>query len=184
MKTSVSDAVAKIRCWHGWMRERDGMIERWEKTINTELDEYFAGKKSGKESILSKRAIVYSLEWLSVGYFSALYMAGKKFGKHALAERIKGKVKDSNEFLSKFFMDLGFGKLKVINSEGPRMVYRLEHCSTCCKMTPVGKQVCFFEAGMIAGVLEAKMGKRVIVQETLCGGLGDECDEFIARVEE
>lgn len=160
------------------------MIERWEKTINTELDEYFAGKKQGKENILSKRAIIYSLEWLSVGYFSALYMAGKKFAKHSLADRIKGRVKDSNEFLIKFFGDMGFGKLRIVNTNSSRFVYRLEHCATCWKMAPVGKQVCFFEAGMIAGILEAKTGKRVTVQETLCGGLGDECDEFIARVEE
>ncbi len=160
------------------------MIERWEKTINTELDEYFAGKKQGKENILSKRAIIYSLEWLSVGYFSALYMAGKKFGKHTLAERVRGNVRDANDFLMKFFSDMGFGRLKVVNSGGTRFVFRLEHCATCWKMAPVGKQICFFEAGIIAGILEAKIGKRVTVQETLCGGLGDECDEFLARVEE
>jgi len=160
------------------------MIERWESAINTELDDYFSGKKRGKESIMSKRAIIYSLEWLSVGYFSALYMAGKKFAKHTLAERIKGKLPDANIFLEKFFSDLGFGKLKVIGTQNGRYVYRLEHCSTCWEMPPVGKQVCFFEAGLIAGILEAKLGKRVTVTETLCGGLGDDCDEFIARIEE
>lgn len=160
------------------------MIERWEKTINAELDEYFAGKKMGKENIMSKRAIIYSLEWLSVGYFSALYMAGKKYAKHALAERIKGKLPDAHAFLVKFFGDMGFGKLKVIGTQNERYVYRLDHCSTCWQMPPVGKQVCFFEAGLIAGILEAKLGKRVTVTETLCGGLGDDCDEFIARVEE
>lgn len=159
------------------------MIERWEKTISTELDEYFAGKRHGKESILSKRAVIYSLEWLSVGYFSALYMAGKKLGKHNIAGRIKGGVTNANEFLVKFFADMGFGKLSIVNSSGAKYVYRLDHCSTCWKMAPVGKQVCFFEAGLIAGILEEKIGKRVIVQETLCGGLGDECDEFIARAE-
>ncbi len=160
------------------------MIERWENTINKELDEYFAGKKRGKESIMSKRAIIYSLEWLSVGYFSALYMAGKKYAKHALAERIKGKLPDAHTFLVKFFSDMGFGKLVVEGAQNKRYVYRLEHCSTCWEMPPVGKPVCFFEAGLIAGILEAKLGKRVTVTETLCGGLGDNCDEFIARIEE
>lgn len=160
------------------------MIERWEKTINTELDEYFSGKKPGRESIMSKRAIIYSLEWLSVGYFSALYMAGKKFAKHALAERVKGKVSDANLFLERFFHDMGFGKLCVVGTKNGRYVYRLEKCATCYKMTPVGKPICFFEAGLISGILEAKLGKRVIVNETLCGGLGDEYDEFIARIEE
>ncbi len=160
------------------------MIERWEKTIKEELDGYFSGKKPGKENILSKRVIIYSLEWLSVGYFSALYMAGKKFAKHALAERIKGKLPDAHAFLEKFFSDMGFGKLTVVGTQNGRYVYRLEHCSICWEMPPVGKPVCFFEAGLIAGVLEAKLEKRVTVTETLCGGLGDNCDEFIARPEE
>ncbi len=53
--------------------------------------------------------------------------------------------------------------------------------STSYGMEKIGKPVCFFEAGLIAGILEAKLKKKVTVTEVLCGGLGDKVDEFLIK---
>ena len=156
------------------------MEDSWKKAIDEELDAFFKDKRSC--SHISKRLLIYSLEWLSVGYFSALYMAGKKFAKNSLAEKcVSDSVREANAFLEGFFVKAGIGDLKLVGESGARYVYRLENCSSCAGMCPVEKQICYFEAGIIAGFLEAKLRKRVVVRETLCGGLGDDCCEFVAR---
>ncbi len=157
------------------------MEEAWKRTIDYELDMFFKDKKSRGD--ISKRLMVYSLEWLSVGYFSALYMAGKKFSKNSLSVKCSSdEVEAANRFLEDFFRDSGIGRLKLIGESGTRYVYRLEGCSTCSNMLPLDRQICYFEAGIIAGFLESKLKRRVVVRETLCGGLGDDYCEFVARV--
>lgn len=157
------------------------MDDSWKKAIDEELDAFFKDERSCRHNI-SKRLLVYSLEWLSVGYFSALYMAGKKFAKNSLAGKCgSDNMRDANVFLEDFFVKAGIGELKLVGESGARYVYRLENCSSCVDMCPVEKQICYFEAGIIAGFLEAKLRKRVVVRETLCGGLGDDCCEFVAR---
>lgn len=157
------------------------MEESWKEAIDEELDLLFKDKKSHPE--VSKRLLVYSLEWLSVGYFSALYMAGKKFAKNSLSGKCDSSdIEKANAFLEEFFDKAGMGKLTLVGVSGARYVYRLENCSSCNGMHSLEKQICYFEAGVIAGFLEAKLKKRVVVRETLCGGLGDDYCEFVARV--
>ncbi|MFH1126570.1 MAG: V4R domain-containing protein [archaeon] len=157
------------------------MEDSWKEAIDRELDVFLKDKELCPN--VSKRLMVYSLEWLSVGYFSALYMAGKKFAKNSLSDRCDAdSVEKACAFLEDFFMRSGIGKLKLIGDSGTRYVFRLEDCSACRDMHPVEAQICYFEAGIIAGFLESKVKKRVVVRETLCGGLGDDYCEFVARV--
>lgn len=157
------------------------MDDLWKKTIEQELDVFLKENKSCEN--ISKKLLIYSLEWLSVGYFSALYMAGKKLAKNSLVEKIESNdMVDVNKFLENFFVKACIGKLKLVGVSDQRYVYRLEECNTCRDIRPVGREICYFEAGIIAGVLEAKLKKRVVIRETLCGGLGDDYCEFIARV--
>jgi len=45
-------------------------------------------------------------------------------------------------------------------------------------MPQVGRPVCHLERGVIAGALEAKLGRSVRTEETKCWGLGDGVCEF------
>jgi predicted hydrocarbon binding protein len=45
-------------------------------------------------------------------------------------------------------------------------------------MPRVGRPVCNLERGVIAGALEAKLGRSVRTRETKCWGLGDSMCEF------
>jgi predicted hydrocarbon binding protein len=136
-----------------------------------------------KVDIRLPRIIIQSLQWISVGYSSALYFAGKKLGKEIIAENIKGEdVKGILAGIGDFFKEYGIGTLTVKGVQEDKITVELQDCSTCYHMESIGKPICFFESGIICGILEEKLKKKVIVKETLCGGLGDEVDEFSIRL--
>ncbi len=128
------------------------------------------------------RVLVQSLQWISVGYASALYFAGKKLGDTILAKQLPGGLNPALKAISGIFMDMGMGRLEVVDASAAKAIVRLYEGSTAYGMKPINKPVCFFEAGIIAGVLENKLEKRVMVNEVLCGGLGDNCEEFVVRI--
>lgn len=135
-----------------------------------------------KVDIKYMRSLIHSLQWISVGYSSALYFAGKKVGKEILSKDIKGSdLKTILKEIQDFFKNFGIGNIEI-SEIGERTVLRLKECSTCFHMEEVGKTICYFEAGLISGILEGKLNKKVLVNETLCGGLGDEVDEFVVKI--
>lgn len=141
-------------------------------------------KEKGKGKVSSKfpRLLIHSLQWVSVGYSSALYFAGKKLGHEVMAENVSGKdFKTVFKGLTKVFKELGIGKLSIKESEEKSASVTLKGSATASGMKPVGKPVCFFEAGLIAGILEARLKKKVVVNEVLCGGLGDNVEEFLIK---
>ena len=129
------------------------------------------------------RTLVLGLQWVSVGYSSALYFAGKKFGKETVAPTIKsndlkGILKDAGTV----FKSLGIGTLGIKEAQENRAVLTLKNGTTAHGMSSVGKPICFFECGLIAGILEGRLKKNVTVNETMCGGLGDSEEEFIVKM--
>ena len=50
-----------------------------------------SSKKEKKISSKFPRLLIHSLQWVSVGYSSALYFAGKKLGHEIISKDIKGK---------------------------------------------------------------------------------------------
>jgi predicted hydrocarbon binding protein len=133
-------------------------------------------------SLKLPRVLIQSLQWISVGYASALYFAGKKLGDTIIAKRVPGGLNPALRAIGNIFMDIGMGKLEVIDFSAAKAIVRLYEGSTAYGMKPINKPVCFFEAGIIAGVLENKLEKKVMVNEVLCGGLGDGYEEFVVRI--
>ncbi len=129
------------------------------------------------------RLLVLGLEWVSVGYSSALYFAGKKIGKDIVAKEVKGNdVASILKEVVQAFKNLGIGNLSVKSVDEKKAVLVLKGGTTSSGMSSVGKPVCFFESGLIAGVLEEKLKRSVTVTETKCGGLGHPEDEFMVKL--
>jgi len=129
------------------------------------------------------RTLALGLQWVSVGYSSALYFAGKKIGKEIVAAELKSSdVKGVFKEATQIFKNLGIGNLSVKTVEENRAVLVLKGGTTASKIAPVGKTVCYFEAGMISGILEGRLKKSVTVTETRCGGLGHPEEEFTVKM--
>jgi predicted hydrocarbon binding protein len=103
------------------------------------------------------------------GAAGTAYIAGKKLGNSLGLTNL-------DDFLG-LCATLKIGVIKV-----PRLTESAAHvdvyeCVTCSGMQPVGRMLCSFEGGLIAGVVESVTKKRARAREVTCiGGLGhDSC---------
>ncbi len=100
-------------------------------------------------------------------------MLGLDIGKELYAE-------DLNEYLSgvkKYVYKAKIGILNLVESDDEKMVFQLEECITCAGMPNMGVSICHFEVGMVAGIVEFYLKKKVSASETKCNVNGDECCE-------
>ncbi len=107
------------------------------------------------------------------GTLTLLQNAGRQLGKE-VGQMLRD---DSLEaYLSKvenFVRDNKIGLLVPERVEKDHMLMRLDECITCSGMPNIGKRICHFEAGFVAGIVETFTGKRVRVQETKCNANGE-----------
>ncbi len=95
------------------------------------------------------------------------YYAGKKLGKEL-------NLKKLDEFLE-LCEQLKIGIIEIPEMTDTHIHVDIYECVTCSGMDPVGRPICHFEGGLIAGVVETITGKSVKAKEVSCiGGLGDD----------
>ncbi|VAX30073.1 hypothetical protein MNBD_NITROSPIRAE02-1274 [hydrothermal vent metagenome] len=87
---------------------------------------------------------MYSILGEGSGY--TLYLAGKELG-------IELDVNTTDE-LATLLKKLKIGILTFIESSDNKVVVRLDECITCSGLPDIGKMICHFEGGIIAGALE------------------------------
>jgi len=98
---------------------------------------------------------------------------GIDVGKSLLTENL-------DEYLaavSQYVKDTGIGILSCNKDKEGVMVFRLDECITCAGMPSIGRKICHFEVGLVAGAVEAFLGKSVVAHETKCNANGDDCCE-------
>ncbi len=101
-----------------------------------------------------------------------LYESGKEFGKSLNTKSIDEVVK--------FCKDYKVGLIEIVN-KNPIQI-RVYECISCSGLPEIGKKLCYFEAGFIAGCLENILGKKVQVRETHCAGLGNDYCQFEVKI--
>ena len=105
------------------------------------------------------------------GAAGTAYVAGKKLG-HALA------LPKLEDFLA-LCAALKIGIIKVPVMTANRIHVDVFECVTCSGMDTVGRPLCHFEGGLIAGVVESILKKKTRAHEVQCiGGLGDDACGF------
>jgi predicted hydrocarbon binding protein len=103
------------------------------------------------------------------GAGATAYVAGKKLGQNLGITKLE-------DFLALCSaISLGIVKVPVMTSS--RIYVDVYECVTCAGMAKVGRTLCQFEAGIVAGVVQAITGKPTKGKEVTCiGGLGhDSC---------
>jgi predicted hydrocarbon binding protein len=103
------------------------------------------------------------------GAGATAYVAGKKLGQNLGLTNLE-------DFLG-LCSALAIGIIKVPVMTASRIYVDVYECVTCSGMRTVGRTLCQFEAGMIAGVVQTVTGKQTKAKELTCiGGLGhDSC---------
>lgn len=86
-------------------------------------------------------------------------------------------VTDYNS-LSEKITALGIGQIVMTNMSDEKIVFRLDDCFTCSEMENIGKPVCYFEAGILAGAVSTISKQDMDAVEVRCNALGDNYCEF------
>jgi predicted hydrocarbon binding protein len=103
------------------------------------------------------------------GAAGTAYLAGKKLGLNLGLQTLEG-------FLE-LCTALKVGVIKVPVLTESRIHVDVYECVTCSGLSPMGRTLCHFEGGLIAGAVESILKKRTRAIEVTCiGGLGhDSC---------
>lgn len=105
------------------------------------------------------------------GAAGTAYVAGKKLG-HSLG------FTKLDQFLE-LCASLKIGVIDVPVLTSTKVHVDVYECITCSGMETVGRTLCHFEGGLIAGVVETVLDQRARAKEVTCiGGLGDEACGF------
>ncbi len=105
------------------------------------------------------------------GASGTAYLAGKKLGMNLGLTSLDG-------FLE-LCTALKIGIIEVPVLTDTRVHVDVFECVTCSGLKPVGRALCHFEGGMIAGAVEAITKKRTRALEVTCiGGLGHDACGF------
>ena len=105
------------------------------------------------------------------GAASISYYAGKKLGE-------KLGLKSIDDLLQ-LCEQLNIGKVEVSELFEDKVHVDIYECATCSGMEAVGRPICHFEGGLIAGALTSITNKKVQAKEVTCiGGMGDETCGF------
>lgn len=103
------------------------------------------------------------------GAGATAYVAGKKLGQNLGITKL-------DDFLA-LCKAISLGNVEVPVLTANRIYVDVYECVTCSGMRPVGRTLCQFEAGIVAGVVQSVTGKPTKAKEMTCiGGLGhDSC---------
>ena len=142
------------------------------------------------------RMTIFSLQWTSVGYQSALRLAGMKLGKGIGTKSEKAELSLVLGEIKKIIETLRGGKVEIeILPEANEAQLKVYESSLTAEVPNVLQSLCFFEEGFIEGYLDgviSKMGpliligresgiEKVSVEEKRCVGLGDDFCGFLIK---
>lgn len=101
---------------------------------------------------------------------------------HGLAEsKTLEEARNAAEFLvlQSTYKSTGTGLLTLTEFEKSKLVvFQMEECFSCYGITNIGKPICYYTGGALAGFLESVLEKDVAFVESKCYGKGDSCCEF------
>lgn len=115
----------------------------------------------------------YVEEVLGRGAAVVFQNGGRELGKEAGALM---KSTDPTEYLTEvcqFVRDSRIGILTPRRLDERVLVVDLDECITCAGMTPIGKRICQFEVGFVAGVTEVLIKRKPKAFESKCNANGE-----------
>ncbi|WP_457621196.1 V4R domain-containing protein [Persephonella sp.] len=94
---------------------------------------------------------------------------GKELGRQLYDENIEKYLSNISEFVKKEKI----GIINVAEFSEEKLVIQLDECITCAGMDNIGKRICFFEVGLVLGIVEFYLGKKLTAFESKCNANGE-----------
>jgi len=131
--------------------------------------------------VLSK---ALGLEKANEYFREAGFLAGSEYAKNTL--NLKAEFNAFTAELQKSLKDLKIGilRLEVFNSETGSIVLTVDQDLDCSGLPITHENVCIYDEGFIAGILETYTGKKYEVREVDCWASGARTCRFCGKVVE
>lgn len=124
----------------------------------------------------------YVEDVLGRGAATAFQNGGRELGRELGGQLIRPELGDYLRNIVGWVRDNGIGLLQPVAIGADRLVLALDECITCAGMPNLGKRICHFEVGLVAGVVEAFVKKKVRAYETKCNANGEETCEVTVEL--
>ena len=135
-------------------------------------------------TMLDELSKAYGLEKANIHFRNAGFLAGTEFAKNVLDLKA-----DFNAFVSdlqRALQDLKIGVLRIedFNAGNGSIILTVEQDLDCSGLPITNENVCIYDEGFIAGILEAYTDKKYNVREVDCWANGDRVCRFKGDVTE
>ncbi len=174
----------------------EGLAEDLKKIVEGKPPEPLRKEFGDIADIRLLRMVVFSLQWSSVGFQSALRFAGMKLGKKIGTNCDKSELSLILEEIKKIFEYLREGRVEIeIMPKMKGAQLKIYESSLTAGVPNILQSLCFFEEGFIEGYLDGVISKKgslavagtdisisnTTVEEKRCVGLGDDFCGFLIK---
>ncbi len=177
-----------IRSLVAGKRGEDKVTAQVTETVRRVLSHPDAGwrpKLGGGIDAAVFRALRLMIQELGPEMEETIRALGQEIGRSGFAPTIKAtEFRGVVEELCQRWEEAKLGTLADIEITDNSGTVREKECITCYGLPNLGRPVCHLEAGIIEGVLEAKLRRFVRVVERKCWALGDTCCEYAITLSE
>jgi len=73
--------------------------------------------------------------------------------------------------IATFFKEKRIGKVTILSKDPVKV--KVDECVTCSGLPEVGRPLCHFEGGLLAGLIGSTLEETIDLKEVKCWGLGD-----------
>ena len=124
----------------------------------------------------------YGTEMADKVFYEAGLLAGKQFYQNAMKEAVG--FNDFIQSLQSILADKGIGILRIETAdyEQGRYVMSISEDLECSGLPELDYEICVYDEGFIAGLLESFTKKRFKVKEVDCWCTGDRTCRFVAEI--
>ena len=164
-------------------------IKNWDMNDIIHPSRQFLGKDAG-ENLDSVYVSTFRIghfnlpEQLASRGQGTTFVGGMEFGSNL----VKQKMVKSLEDLKSLLADYKMGIVDIYNEkqedDGKSMDIRVYECIECVDLPNIGKPLCYFEAGIITGVLKEITKKDVIAEEKRCWTSGFSFCQFDVKIKD
>lgn len=124
----------------------------------------------------------YGTEMADKLFYEAGLLSGKQFYQNAMKEAL-----DFNDFiqsLQSVLADKGIGILRIETAdyENGKYIMSISEDLDCSGLPELDYEICVYDEGFIAGLLESFTGERFKVKEIDCWCTGDRTCRFVAEI--
>ena len=159
----------------------------WDLIGNLEIGRPFLGNTTRVEvyrlmqfAFRNVLEVKYGTEEADVIFHAAGKLAGTEFYTEFLSE-----IKDFNEFireLQRLMKEMGIGIMRIeeVDAEAKNLILTVAEDLDCSGLPELDYEICTYDEGFIAGIIECFTGKPYEVKEVDCWCTGDRTCRFRA----